>query len=64
MIWNNEHGRFSWLFIILVVYSTLFLVGFDLTWRLVKIGFMPLVLYSVVAWFIGAALVFVTCRKI
>jgi hypothetical protein len=64
MIWNNEHARFSWLFIILVVYSTLFLVGFDLTWRLVEIGIAELVIYSGIAWCVGASVVYFTCRKL
>ncbi|HPF47977.1 MAG: hypothetical protein KDF58_13725 [Alphaproteobacteria bacterium] len=63
MIWNKEENRFSWSFIILVVYSTLFLVVFDLIWRLVNIGFMELAAGGAVLWLIGAAAIIFKSRK-
>ena len=63
MIWNKEENRFSWSFIILVVYSTLFLVAFDLIWRLVKIGFIELAVGGMVIWLIGAAFIYFKSRK-
>ncbi|MEZ5758861.1 MAG: hypothetical protein R3D86_11635 [Emcibacteraceae bacterium] len=63
MIWNKDENRFSWSFIILVVYSTLFLVAFDLIWRLVNIGFMELAVGGAVLWLIGAVSIIFKSRK-
>ncbi|MCP5381993.1 MAG: hypothetical protein H6912_06450 [Kordiimonadaceae bacterium] len=63
MIWNKEENRFSWSFIILVVYSTLFLVVFDLFWRLVNIGFVELAAGGAALWLAGAAFIIFKSRK-
>ncbi len=59
MIWSKKERRFRWPFILLVVYSTLSLVVFDLAWRHVEMGFVQLALIGMIGWTIGAAIIFV-----
>ncbi len=63
MIWNKEEKRFNWSFVILAVFSTLYLVGFDLVWRHVKLGFIELAAYGAVGWVIGAIVIWYFARK-
>ncbi len=58
MFWNKEEKRFSWLFIILVVYSTIALVIFDLAWRHVQMSFLNLVAISMICWTLGAGAIY------
>lgn len=58
MFWNKEEKRFSWLFIILFVYSTIALVIFDLAWRHVQMSFLNLAVISMVCWTLGAAIIY------
>ncbi len=63
MIWNSKEARFSWGFIVLAVFSTLYLVGFDLIWRHVKLGFVELAAFGAVGWVVGAIAIWYFSRK-
>jgi hypothetical protein len=60
IIWRN--GRFSWPFVVLVVYVALSLYAFDFAWRVVETPFLPILAKFLVGFSIGLVVLLIVSR--
>lgn len=63
MIWNKEKKQFNWLFVSLAVFCTVFLVLFDLSWRLVEMNIVQFLGISGVIWLAGVIIIYMMGKK-
>jgi hypothetical protein len=60
-IWIN--GRLAWPPVALVVFTTVLVLAFDFSWRLITAPFWMFATATIIAWLIGVAIIVMLARR-